>query len=113
MPSASLAPDKSALSASFLPTVVGPDRLPQWTIWEPRAFGYQRHPRGIYAGRSSAPSVRRRAGAAFDYGVPQNTETEMPFVDDLDSPGVLLDRATSPLIMRTRLGAIHRWRFIG
>src|SRR5947199_1763629 len=28
----------------------------------PRAFGHRRHPSGIYAGRSSAPSVRQRAG---------------------------------------------------
>jgi hypothetical protein len=32
-----------------------------------RAFGYRRHPSGIYAGRSSAPSVRQRAGVTLHY----------------------------------------------
>src|SRR5262249_51876122 len=35
------------------------------TPHKPQAFGYQKHPIGIHAGRSSARSVRQRAGAAL------------------------------------------------
>jgi hypothetical protein len=56
---------------------------------KPRAFGYRRHPSGIYAERSFAPSVRQRVGAALHYEAPPETGTEMLFDDDIDSPEVL------------------------
>jgi hypothetical protein len=75
---------------------------------KPRAFGYQRHPSGIYAGRSSAPSVKQRAGVALHYEAPQETETEMPFLDDVDSPEVLQEWQIPTTIFFIVLGANRR-----
>src|SRR6516162_8314641 len=88
--SANVGPGKSASSASLSPDVRGAGDM------APRAFGYRRHPSGIYAGRSSAPSVKRRAGVGLYYEAPQETETEMPFLDDVDSPEVSSERQRAP-----------------
>jgi len=84
----------------FLSTFVG--RVAIRDVRAPSLW-LQRHPRRIYAGRSSTPSVRQRAGAASYYDAPQNTGTERPFVHDLDSPGLLLDVVIRPLIVCTGL----------
>src|SRR5262245_62952516 len=56
---------------------------------------------GFMPGGALRRQLGQRAGAASYYDAPQNTGTEMPFVHDLDSPGVLLDVVIRPPIVCT------------
>src|SRR5437016_8630004 len=53
----------------------------------PRTFGHRRHPSGIYAGQTAG-----RGNLHYD-GL-QDAGTQMPFLDDVDSPDQFAVRAS-------------------